>query len=110
MNYSDEELKIATDLAYMDLHKAYEKLNSDINVVQAIEYLIKNHNEDLSDNEVNHYREIIDKIEAIEKEIMSNGKLLITRMIIKRIKLVFTELFSIRVMDILLLFGEVKAC
>ncbi|MEL4028251.1 Mbeg1-like protein [Caldifermentibacillus hisashii] len=67
MNYSDEELKIATDLAYMDLHKAYEKLNSDINVVQAIEYLIKNHNEDLSDNEVNHYREIIDKIEAIEK-------------------------------------------
>ncbi|MEK0286204.1 hypothetical protein [Caldifermentibacillus hisashii] len=65
MTYSDEVLKIATDLAYLDLHKAYEKLNSDINVVQAINYLIHN-DVDLSEEDKEHYREIIKDIEKFE--------------------------------------------
>ena len=66
MVYSDEELKIATDLAYMDFHVALEQLEGEVTVAEAIKYIIHHNHENLSSKDVKHYEKVIEKIEKIE--------------------------------------------
>lgn len=66
MTYSDQQLKLATELAYLDLHEAFEHLKGEVKVLDAITYIENRLGADLSDKQ-------IEQLHTIKKQLIDTG-------------------------------------